>query len=125
MNHPQLLEMSRAAVNEEITISKHTIEEKLGCAVDSFAYPYAFPQTDTDFTKMLRDLLHQAGYQNGVCTMVGRANRKSEPLFMERLPVNSSDDDALFRAKLAGAYDWIAKPQHFVKMTKSCAARLC
>lgn len=119
VNHPWLLELSRAAVNDEIIISKHTIEEKLGCAVNSFAYPYAFPQMDTNFTKMLRDLLRRAGYQNGVCTIVGRANRNSEPLFMERLPVNSCDDPALFDAKLAGAYDWIGTSQRVSKMVKA------
>jgi peptidoglycan/xylan/chitin deacetylase (PgdA/CDA1 family) len=125
VTHPQLRDLSIPAIQEEIVNSKKTIEEKLGSAVDSFAYPYAFPQTDTDFRKMLHDSLCLAGYKNGVCTIVGRANRESEPLFLERLPVNSCDDKALFRAKLAGAYDWIAKPQRLAKMAKSRAARLC
>jgi len=124
VTHPQLHELSISKIQEEIANSKNTIEEKLGCAVDSFAYPYAFPQTDTDFKKMLRDSLGQAGYQNGVCTTVGRANRKSEPLFMERLPVNSCDDPALFEAKLAGAYDWIARVQYFTKLVKATSTRL-
>ncbi len=119
VNHPQLRELSVSAVREEIANSKKTIEEQLGCAVDSFAYPYAFPQTDSDFTRMVRDSLRQAGYQNGVCTIVGRANRRSEPLFLERLPVNSCDDRALFNAKLAGAYDWISKFQFVAKTVKA------
>jgi len=119
VTHPQLRELRRAVINEELSNSKKTIEEKLGCAVDSFAYPYAFPQADTDFTKMLRDSLRQAGYQNGVCTIVGRANQKSEPLFMERLPVNSCDDVALFGAKLAGAYDWVSTSQYVSKMVRA------
>lgn len=119
VTHPQLRDLRRAAINEELANSKKTIEEKLGCAVDSFAYPYAFPQADTDFTKMLRDSLRQVGYQNGVCTIVGRANRRSDSLFMERLPVNSCDDAALFAAKLAGAYDWVARSQYVSKMVKA------
>lgn len=119
VTHPQLRELSVPAINEEITNSKATIEEKLGAAVDSFAYPYAFPQTDSDFTKILRDSLSRAGYQNGVCTIVGRANRNSEPLFLERLPVNSCDDQALLSAKLAGAYDWIGTSQYLTKMVKT------
>jgi hypothetical protein len=124
VTHPQLRDLSAPAINEELTKSKKSIEEELGCAVDSFAYPYAFPQTDTDFKKILRESLRLAGYQNGVCTIVGRANRRSEPLFMERLPVNSCDDTALFKAKLAGAYDWISKSQQLVKMAKTSSARL-
>jgi peptidoglycan/xylan/chitin deacetylase (PgdA/CDA1 family) len=119
VTHPQLHELTMPKIQEEIVNSRKTIEEMLGCAVDSFAYPYAFPQTDTDFKRMLRDSLCLAGYQNGVCTIVGRANRSSEPLFVERLPVNSCDDAALFRAKLAGAYDWIAKFQYIAKMGKN------
>jgi peptidoglycan/xylan/chitin deacetylase (PgdA/CDA1 family) len=123
VTHPQLRDLSPAAVKNEIFGSKKTIEEKLGREVDSFAYPYAFPQTDTDFKNMLRDLLVEAGYQNGVCTIVGKASGKNEPFFMERLPVNSCDDDALFQAKLAGAYDWIAKFQYASKMTKGLLAQ--
>jgi peptidoglycan/xylan/chitin deacetylase (PgdA/CDA1 family) len=119
VTHPQLRELSAPAINQEIANSKATIEEKLGSAVRSFAYPYAFPQTDSDFTRMLRDSLNRAGYQNGVCTIVGRATRNSEPLFLERLPVNSCDDRALFSAKLAGAYDWICTSQYVAKMVKT------
>lgn len=119
VTHPQLRELSVPALNEEIANSKATIEEKLGSAVDSFAYPYAFPQTDSDFTSMLRDSLRRAGYQNGVSTIVGRMDRNSEPLFLERLPVNSCDDQALLSAKLAGAYDWISTSQYVTKMVKS------
>jgi peptidoglycan/xylan/chitin deacetylase (PgdA/CDA1 family) len=119
VTHPWLRELSLREIDEEITKSKETIERELGCAIDSFAYPYAFPQTETDFTAMLRDLLLAAGYTNGVCTTVGRANKSSEPLFLERLPVNSCDDLALLKAKLDGAYDWIATSQRVTKMAKS------
>jgi peptidoglycan/xylan/chitin deacetylase (PgdA/CDA1 family) len=118
VTHPQLHTLSVVAIREEITKSKSTIEEKLHCAVESFAYPYAFPQADADFKKMLRDSLRLAGYRNGVCTTVGRANRSSEPLFMERLPINSCDDAPLFRAKLNGVYDWVSRSQYLAKLGK-------
>ena len=119
VNHPQLHELSCRAINEELVDSKRTIEDKLGRRVDSFSYPYAFPQTDGNFKKMLRESLQMAGYQAGVCTVVGRANRHSDPLFLTRLPVNSCDDIALFDAKLNGAYDWISKSQYASKMIRS------
>jgi peptidoglycan/xylan/chitin deacetylase (PgdA/CDA1 family) len=124
VTHPQLRELGAAAINEEIVSSKRTIEERIGHAVDSFSYPFAFPQNDAPFRSMLRDSLRSAGYENGVCTIVGRGSRDSDPFFLERLPVNSSDDARLFQAKLAGAYDWIATPQRLVKMAKSCVANL-
>jgi peptidoglycan/xylan/chitin deacetylase (PgdA/CDA1 family) len=123
VTHPQLHDLSPSVINDEIVNSKNAIEQRLGCRVDSFAYPFAFPQTDTGFTATLRESLLTAGYKNGVCTMLGRADRWSEPLFLERLPVNTCDDSRLFRAKLAGAYDWIAKPQYLAKFANSRAGR--
>jgi peptidoglycan/xylan/chitin deacetylase (PgdA/CDA1 family) len=121
VNHPQLRALSMQAIDNELLQSKRTIEDKLGCPVTSFAYPYAFPQTDSDFKAQLRNSLLSAGYDNGVCTVIGRANRKSEPLFLERLPVNSGDDRLFFAAKLNGAYDWMAKVQYASKMIEILA----
>jgi peptidoglycan/xylan/chitin deacetylase (PgdA/CDA1 family) len=124
MTHPQLRDCDAHALKEEIVASKQTIEQELGCAVKSFSYPYAFPEADNDFKGRLRDELCQAGYENGVCTTVGRSGPASDPLFLKRLPVNSGDDPRLFDAKLAGSYDWISKPQYLVKMAKSRIASL-
>lgn len=124
VTHPQLRTLTPTVVNEEITVSKKTIEDKLGCAVESFAYPYAFPQTDSDFKQILRDSLERAGYQNGVCTIVGRATTNSDRFSLERLPINSADDKALLGAKLFGAYDWVGKVQQFSKFANSRIGKL-
>src|ERR1035437_4912352 len=118
VTHPQLHDCDAHSIKEEIVDSKQTIEHKLGCAVQSFSYPYAFPETDASFKGKLRGELRQAGYETGVCTTVGRLGPASDPFFLKRLPVNSGDDSQLFRAKLAGSYDWLAKPQYLVKMAK-------
>lgn len=115
VTHLQLRQLRAQEIDDEIVRSKQTIEDKTGCPVISFAYPFAFPQTDSRFTCMLRDSLLQAGYENGVCTTVGRATHNSDRLFMERLPINSLDDPQLFGAKLAGAYDWVRIPQSWKK----------
>jgi len=118
VTHPQLHDCDANSLQQEIVGSKQTIEQKLGCAVQSFSYPYAFPETDASFKQSLRQELRQAGYENGVCTTVGRPGPTSDPFFLKRLPVNSDDDSQLFLAKLAGSYDWLAKPQYLVKMAK-------
>ena len=118
VTHPQLHDCDARSIKQEIVGSKQTIEQKLGCAVQSFSYPYAFPETDARFKRRLREELRQAGYENGVCTTVGRPGPTSDPFFLKRLPVNSDDDPQLFLAKLAGSYDWLAKPQFLVKMAK-------
>jgi peptidoglycan/xylan/chitin deacetylase (PgdA/CDA1 family) len=123
VTHPQLRDLSKQNVEKELVDSKKAIEEKTGRAVDSFAYPYAFPQADTTFKKTLGESLRNAGYRSGVCTKAGRAGCTSDPLFMERLPINSFDDTPLFQAKLAGAYDWIGRPQSIVRWAKDRAAK--
>jgi|SRR5579872_4620172 len=119
VTHPWLVEMNVDQIDDELATSKKTIEDQLGSQVESFAYPYAFPQTDTEFKKTLKDSLLRAGYRNGVCTVVGRADSDSEPLFLERLPANSDDDPTLFAAKLVGAYDWISTAQQISKTVKN------
>jgi peptidoglycan/xylan/chitin deacetylase (PgdA/CDA1 family) len=118
VTHPQLHDCDAHTIKAELVGSKLTIEQKLGHAVQSFSYPYAFPEADNGFKAKLRDELRQAGYENGVCTTVGRNSPASDPFFLKRLPVNSDDDSQLFEAKLAGSYDWISKPQYIVKMAK-------
>jgi peptidoglycan/xylan/chitin deacetylase (PgdA/CDA1 family) len=119
VTHPQLRHLGVQAMNDEIINSKMTIEHNLGCVADSFAYPYAFPQTDADFKRRFRALLQEAGYRNGVCTTVGSPTRESDVLFLERLPMNDCDDTALFDAKLKRAYNWVSKSQYVAKALKT------
>jgi hypothetical protein len=121
--HPQLHALPAHALERELTTSKKMIEQELGTAVDSFAYPFAFPETDSNFKARLSHLLEGAGYTSGVCTTIGRTDRGRSSLFMKRLPVNSCDDSLLFEAKLIGAYDWIETPQRWVKMAKAWRKR--
>jgi peptidoglycan/xylan/chitin deacetylase (PgdA/CDA1 family) len=115
VTHPQLHDLAPTRIREEILQSRQTIEDKTGSAIDTFAYPYAFPQTDVPFKSMLRKILEESGYRYGVCTQIGRAGAASDPLFLERLPVNGADDPALLRAKMTGAYDWVGSLQSLAK----------
>jgi len=116
VTHPQLSQLPLAEVEKELRRSKDTIEQQLGRLVDSFAYPYAFPEADTAFRRQLRRILLEAGYQYGVSTTIGTATQASDPLLMRRLPVNSCDDPQLFRAKLEGGYDWLHTFQYASKL---------
>ena len=118
VSHPQLHDLNRLSIEQEVGQSKQTIEQNLGASADSFAYPYAFPDADSDFKASLHGILSDAGYKDGVCTTIGRAERGRDPFFMKRLPINSSDDSRLFQAKLAGSYDWLARPQYLAKLAK-------
>jgi len=118
VNHPELYKLSPKEVEYEVRQSKETIEDELGEAIQSFAYPYAFPEDDKKFTSHLQELLQTHGYENGVSTIIGTARSDDNWFFMPRLPVNSYDDLRFLAAKLEGGYDWLHKPQYLFKMTK-------
>ena len=121
VTHPQLRALANREIEREVRQSKETIEDKLGTSVDSFSYPYAFPEADRAFRRTVRGLLEAAGFRSGVSTIIGTADRSSDALLLERLPVNSGDDAGIFRAKLEGGYDWL----HTVQLaSKLWAARM-
>jgi peptidoglycan/xylan/chitin deacetylase (PgdA/CDA1 family) len=121
--HPVLKQISHSELETELRRSKQTIEQELGVEVASFAYPYAFPEEDREFTLRLREALENAGYQNGVSTVIGSTHSPEERFFLKRLPANCSDDPGLFQAKLDGDYDWLRTPQYLRKWGKKFASR--
>ena len=121
VTHPQLSTLDADAVKHEIVNSKHTIEDNLGEPVDAFAYPYAFPEQNVAFVRMLRDTLVDAGYGHGVSTRIGVARPPEDCYFLCRLPMNSLDDIPLFEAKLQGGYDWLHRLQYASKFIRARA----
>jgi peptidoglycan/xylan/chitin deacetylase (PgdA/CDA1 family) len=111
VTHPDLRSLGPEQIEYELGRSKEIIEQSLGAPLKSFSYPHAFPEEDRPFTRFLQDLLENQGFENGVSTIIGRAQRENNRFFLPRLPVNSWDDPCLFRAKLEGGYDWLHWPQ--------------
>ena len=122
VNHPKLYELDFSQIRAEIEVSKSVIQEKVGAAISSFAYPYAFPSADRQFVEVLTDLLKGAGYECNATTRIGRVRADDDPFTLKRLPVNSADDAALFLAKIRGSYDWMNWPQDALKKFKAVAA---
>lgn len=116
VTHPQLKNLDLKNLKDEIRCSKQRIEEELGSPVTSFAYPFAFPETDVPFRQQLGELLEENGYENGVSTIIGTADRAGDRFFMKRLPMNSCDDLPLLKAKLEGGYDWLHTLQYASKL---------
>lgn len=117
VTHPQLKDLSAKEIEHEIKSSKENIKDKTGIIVESFSCPFAFPE-DKKFVITLRALLNKCGYTNGVTTKIGTANKSHDKYFYLRLPVNSDDDILFFKLKLQGAYNWLNKPQTFIKYMK-------
>jgi peptidoglycan/xylan/chitin deacetylase (PgdA/CDA1 family) len=117
VTHPDMRSLAPEQIGYELGSSKEKIEFELGAAVTSFAYPYAFPEEDIRFVRYFRDLLETNGYTNQVTTILGTATQGSDLFFLPRIPANTWDDPALFKAKLDGGYDWLHWPQKLYKLT--------
>ena len=115
VSHEQLSLLPETDLRYEVSYSKSKIENELQLPVTSFAYPYAFPETNQSFRTTLRGILEETGYQCGVSTIIGKANASEDRFFLRRLPVNSFDDSKLFQAKLDGGYDWMHAVQYVAK----------
>jgi len=116
VTHPLLNFLNAGELEQEVRRSKETIEDQIGDPVDSFSYPFAFPETHRGFKTQLRDLLGAQGYRNGVSTIIGTCGPREDQFFLPRLPVNAWDDRRLFRAKLEGGYDWLHSFQYARKL---------
>ena len=116
VTHPDLRSMKPDQIEYELGRSKEIIEQNLGASVDSFSYPFAFPEEDRNFVRFLEDILQNVGFDYGVSTILGRASRESKRFFLPQLPVNTWDDTSLLRAKLEGGYDWLHCVQFLKKL---------
>lgn len=118
VTHRQLKFLKTGELEQEVRCSKEAIENQLGNRVDSFSYPFAFPETDRAFKRKLKDLLGTQGYRNGVSTIIGSYGSGDDEFFLPRFPVNAWDDLRLYRAKLEGGYDWLHPVQYATKLAK-------
>lgn len=107
MSHRKLDLLNEAELKRELQDSKEIMEKHLQTTVKMFSYPFAFPETNKEFIKTLKNILLKSGYTLGVTTKIGSVDQKVDTLFLNRIPINSSDDQEIFQAKLEGNYNWI------------------
>jgi len=118
VNHPQLKNLNEKEIEDELRSSKEIIENETGIAVDSFSYPFAFPQEDGAFLTRYKEKLITHNYRMAVTTIIGRTFIGDDSFFLKRIPVNNGDDRLLFQSKLFGTYDWLRIPQYLLKVIK-------
>jgi peptidoglycan/xylan/chitin deacetylase (PgdA/CDA1 family) len=115
VNHPDLRSLDGNRIRNELSVSRDIIEQKLGCPVKAFSYPYAFPEVDLEYVARLKNIIAESGYASCVTTILGRVRAGDDPFLLKRLPVNSGDDVSFLQAKILGAYDWMHGIQIFSK----------
>lgn len=118
VNHPKLYKMTINDIEYELKHSQKKIEDEIGEPIESFSYPFAFPNQDKDFIILLKGMLKKCGYKFGVSTKIGLSSKTDEFFFLKRLPVNFFDDNLFLQAKLEGVYDWIYRFQLLYKSLK-------
>lgn len=85
INHPRLPELGNEAATNEITISKQTIENKLGMSCNFFAYPYGL------FTTENRNQVERAGFSLACSTRSGFNSADHDPYVLHRIEVYGND----------------------------------
>ncbi len=104
VSHRSLGSLSRAEAMAELVDSRRRLEDEMGTAVHSFAYPFG---TAKDMTPQVIDCVGEAGYTTGFSSLHGaiRADTARQPYALPRVKVESGDPQWLFPALCAGAMD--------------------
>ena len=118
VTHKHLNRLPRAQGEHELKKSKETIEDRTGSRVQTFSFPYAFPENDKDFVSFMRSKLQIYGYSCAVATRIGTAAIGDDLFSLRRIPVNNDDDSSLFKSKLAGGYNWLYSAQYMIKFMR-------
>jgi peptidoglycan/xylan/chitin deacetylase (PgdA/CDA1 family) len=118
VSHLQLEDASLEKLKYELEISKARLEEQLGNSINTFCYPYAFPEGNVNFLQTLKEIMINIGYLYATCTRIGTLKKGDDTYYIKRIPINSCDDILLFKAKLGGGYDWLYGPQTAFKKLK-------
>jgi len=116
--HPVLATMKAAAAMDEIATSKAALEERLGTAVELFAYPFGKPRAHV--TRETRDLVASAGFTSAATILYRGVRFSDDPLMIPRFPV-TKDSMEIFSGKVLGRLDAVGAWQ---TLAPEWAARL-
>jgi peptidoglycan/xylan/chitin deacetylase (PgdA/CDA1 family) len=107
VNHPRLTQMTADAAKQEIENSRHALEQELGAAVSSFAYPYG------DWNDAVARLAEQARYRVACSSLRGNVHRPADLYHLKRVPVDEFTGLARFRRRLSPIYDFTCRLRNF------------
>jgi peptidoglycan/xylan/chitin deacetylase (PgdA/CDA1 family) len=92
----------------DLNTSKRMIEDNLGSAIDSFAYPYGQPH---DYDWRAQKLLPECGFSMACTTLNTTFKRCADRLQIPRLSINAEDSMTDFQMHLSGKRDLLAAAQ--------------
>jgi peptidoglycan/xylan/chitin deacetylase (PgdA/CDA1 family) len=108
--HPQLDTIPLAAARHEIARAKAVLEEHLGRAITTFAYPFGY------YTPMVRQLVRDAGFTSACAVNYAMSAVEEDPFTLSRLIVTADTSVDVFTDMLFGRRP---KPLRPVAQTKT------
>lgn len=97
--HADLNSISDAEANEQIVKSKSELEEKIGCEVRHFCYPYGWYKPEHC------QMVEKAGYASATTTRRGRTQPGADPYTLHRIMVARATNPLQFLLKIATGYE--------------------
>lgn len=121
LTHLSLPELNTADLRREVEDSKHRLEDLLGEAVNTFAYPFG------EANRRVRAAVIEAGYRVAF-TAANGLNLWQDPFAMMRIDINERIAPSTYRWRLrSGVSPWQSLKQELMPLFKmiraSCARR--
>ena len=105
--HQSLGRMSDQQIEEQVILSRTTLEQRLGHPVSAFAYPFG---TRADFSDRTAATLRRTGYRCAFTSQHGAIHPLMEPFCLPRIKVEGGEALWLFKLLVRGGMDnwaWI------------------
>jgi peptidoglycan/xylan/chitin deacetylase (PgdA/CDA1 family) len=116
LDHLSMRSLPRTELERQVVDSKRTLEQLLGRAVTTFAYPYG---QLCDISRRTEDAIARADYRVAVTTRWGSMNRPDRPLALRRIWFSNQDSPEQMRAKVEGEFDWFAAKERIAFVARS------
>lgn len=112
VTHPDLTQLPLTQAHTEICESKKIIEDALGAAVVSFAYPYGY------YTQPIREMVQQ--HFCCACSVnLGLVTKRSDPFALERVEMFYFRTEYLFQIMLTSWFPWYLRACNIPRQIRS------
>lgn len=117
VSHPRLAALPLESARRELLDSRHEIEQRLGVAAPSFAYPYG------NYDSRIERLVEEAGYALACSIRRGNLHRRADWFRLKRVPVDEFTSRSRLRRRLLPLYDFTCRWQRFSRALRGAAIR--
>lgn len=102
MSHIAVSRLPRERFNDQITMSKQILEEKLQDKIEAFAYPYG---REAHYSRESLKAVKEAGYKCALLTLENGGSGEKDSFCFNRTAIEGDDDIRAFKLKASGIHD--------------------